>query len=94
MTKSLSETHSISANVEFPWLVGRFLPARDSDAAKICFIPGQIMLHFTMNITANKAHEQMQSRRQIGLRLAGLSLILHREALPHYVEIHSFRDRC
>jgi hypothetical protein len=40
---SLSETHSFSANVEFPWLVGRFPPARHSCAAKICFIPGSIM---------------------------------------------------
>lgn len=45
--KSLSETHSISANVEFPWLAGRFPPARHSGAAKIRFIPGQIVLYFT-----------------------------------------------
>jgi hypothetical protein len=47
IAESLNETHSISANVEFPWLVGRFPPMRHSGAAKICFIPGQIMLYFT-----------------------------------------------
>jgi hypothetical protein len=47
IAKSLSGSHSISANVEFPWLVGRFLPARHSGAAKICLIPGQIMPYFT-----------------------------------------------
>jgi hypothetical protein len=51
VVKSLSETHSISANVEFPWLAGRFPPARHSGAAKICFIPGQIMLYFTYFVT-------------------------------------------
>ena len=47
IAESLNETHSISANVEFPWLVGRFPPARHSGAAKICFIPGHIMVCFT-----------------------------------------------
>jgi hypothetical protein len=54
ISKSLSETHSISANVEFPWLVGRFLPARHSGAAKICFIPGQITLYSTRLAAENK----------------------------------------
>jgi hypothetical protein len=50
IAKSLSETHSISAHEEFPCLVGRFLPARHSGAAKMCFISGQIMLYFTVVI--------------------------------------------
>jgi hypothetical protein len=49
ISKSLSETHSIPANVEFPWLAGRFLPARHSGAAKICFIPGQITVYSTVH---------------------------------------------
>ena len=47
IAESLNETHSISANVEFSWLVGRFPLARHSGAAKICSIPGQIMIYFT-----------------------------------------------
>jgi hypothetical protein len=48
-------THSTSANLEFPWLVGRFPPARHSGAAKICFIPGQIMLYFTHKMSLLEA---------------------------------------
>jgi hypothetical protein len=51
VAKSLSKTHSILANVEFPWLVGRFPPARHSGAAKISFHLGQVMGEVTITVT-------------------------------------------
>jgi hypothetical protein len=57
IAKSLSETHSNSANVKFPGLVGRSPPARHPGAAKIWLIPGQINFHFTMlRITERRIH--------------------------------------
>lgn len=44
IAKSLRKTHSVSANVETPRFPGPFPTVRHSGAAKICFIPGQIML--------------------------------------------------
>jgi len=41
--ESLSETRSISVNLEFPSLAGLFAPQRHSGAAKICCIPGRNM---------------------------------------------------
>jgi hypothetical protein len=51
IAKALIETHSISGNVELSWIVGRFPPARHSGVAKKCFIPDQIMLYFTIDVT-------------------------------------------
>ena len=54
-----SEIRSISAKVPFPWLVGRFPPARHSGAAKICFIPGQIVLYFTLWVVNQVMYSSM-----------------------------------
>jgi hypothetical protein len=61
-----SEIRLISAKVSFPWLVGRFPPARHSGAAKICFIPGQIMLYFTLiEMAGDNATRQMTPHGEV-----------------------------
>jgi len=69
-------------NGEFPWLVGRFRPARHSGAAKICFILGQIALYFTVTeIAGDNAIRSMALHNKARCRPVGPSHILLGEVL-------------